>query len=78
MRGKWFERERGTRQATPPYEKANDAINIIRAVKAAKITARLNLRIRRSYACTQPISRLLTGIRPTAPTNPLAFTPRFY
>ena len=32
---------------------AHIAINIIKAVKAAKITAGLNLRIRRSYTCTQ-------------------------
>lgn len=61
-----------------PSEKASDAINIIRAVKATEITARLNLRIRRSYACTQPTSPLLTGLRPTESSNPLPFTPRFY
>jgi hypothetical protein len=67
----------GTRKATPRYEKAHDAIKIIRAAKAAKITARLNLHIRRSYACTQPISPLFSGILPTAPISPLAFTSRF-
>src|SRR4029077_6059976 len=61
-----------------PNEKANDAINIVRAVKAAKITVRLNLHIRRSYACAQSISPLRTGLRPTAPSNPLPFTPRSY
>jgi len=62
----------------PPREKANDATNIVRAAKAAKITIRLNLRIRRSYACAQSISLLRTGLRPTAPSNPLPFTPRSY
>lgn len=63
-----------------PSEKASAAINIIRAVKATEITARLYLRIRRSYACTQPTSPILTGLRPNAPSNPLplVFTPRFY
>ena len=59
-----------------PSEKANDAINIVRAAKAAKITARLNLRIRRSYPRTQSVSLVLTGLRSTAPGNPLRFTPR--
>ena len=40
--------------------------------------SRLNLRIRLSYACTQPISPLITGLRPIAPSIPLPFTPRFY
>jgi hypothetical protein len=47
-----------------PSEKANDAINIVRAAKAAKITVRLNLRIRRSYARTQSVSLVLTGLLP--------------
>ena len=61
-----------------PSEKANDAINIVRAVKAAKITVRLNLRIRRSYACAQLISLPFAEVRPTVPTNPLALTYGFY
>jgi hypothetical protein len=61
-----------------PSENANDAINIVRAVKAAKTTVRLNLHIRRSYACTQSISPLLTGLPPTEPSNPLPFTLCFY
>jgi hypothetical protein len=61
-----------------PSEKANDAINIAKAAKAAKTTARLNLRIRFSYACAQSISPLLARLRPPATSNPLPFTQRFY
>jgi hypothetical protein len=48
----------------------NHAINIARALKAAKITSRLNLRIRLWYACTQLISSYLTGTRLGAPIHP--------
>jgi hypothetical protein len=56
----------------------NHAIDIVRALKAAKVTSRLNLRVRRVYVCAQLLSRLLTGIHLTASSNPLAFTFRFY
>ena len=56
----------------------NHAIDIVRALKAAKITSRLNLRVRRPYVCAQLLSRLLTGIHLTASSNPLAFTCHFY
>jgi hypothetical protein len=48
----------------------NQAINIVRALKANTITSRLNLRIRLSYACAQLISSPLTEIRLGAPTDP--------
>jgi hypothetical protein len=48
----------------------NQAVNIVRALKANTITSRLNLRIRLSYACAQLISSLLTGIRLGAPIHP--------
>jgi hypothetical protein len=67
-----------TRKAAFPYKQAHDAINIIRAIKAARITAKLNLLIRLSYASTQPISPSLNGIRLSVPTNPLVFTYSFY
>jgi hypothetical protein len=41
----------------------NHAIKSLRAIKAADMTSRLNLRIRLSYACAQLISRTLTGVR---------------
>jgi hypothetical protein len=56
----------------------NHAVNIVRALKASKITSRLNLRIRLSYACAQLISPSLTGIRLGAPIHPWAFTYCFY
>jgi hypothetical protein len=56
----------------------NNAIDIVRAPKASKITSRLNLRIRRSYACAQLISRLSTGVRLAGQIDPLAFTYCFY
>jgi len=61
------------------FEKAHHsmnicAINIVRAIKAAKITSTLNFHIRLSYACVQPISPPLTGVLPNAPNNPFAFT----
>jgi hypothetical protein len=52
----------------------NHTINIARAINAAKITSRLNIRIRRSYACVQLISPALSEVRFAAPINPLAFT----
>jgi hypothetical protein len=45
--------------------------------QAAKITSRLYLRIRRSYACVQPISRSAAEAFPDTPNNPLAFTIHF-
>jgi hypothetical protein len=48
----------------------NQAINIVRALKANTITSKLNLRIRLSYACAQLISSPLTEIRLGAPTDP--------
>ena len=54
------------------------AIDIVRLLKAAKITSTLNLRIRRPYVFAQLLSRPLTGDRLTASSNPLAFTCRFY
>jgi hypothetical protein len=48
----------------------NHAVNIVRALKASKITSRLNLRIRLLYACAQLISPSLTGIRLGTPIHP--------
>jgi hypothetical protein len=50
-----------------------NVINITKNIEAARITSRLNLRIRLSYACVQPISPPLTGVLPNAPNNALAF-----
>ena len=52
----------------PFYENTPDAmknhtITSVRAIKAADITSRLNLRIRLPYVCVQLISRTLTGVR---------------
>ena len=41
----------------------NQAIKSVRAIKAADITSRLNLRIRLSYVCAQLTSRTLAGVR---------------
>jgi hypothetical protein len=57
-----------------PYKQANDAIRTVRAIKAARTTARLNLLIRLAYASSQPISAPITGVRLIVPTNPLVFT----
>jgi hypothetical protein len=48
----------------------NHAINSVRAVKAAEITSRLNLRIRFSCAWVQLVSPPLTEIRLGTPTDP--------
>jgi len=52
-------------------------VKIVRAINAAKITSRLYLRIRRSYACVQLISRSPAEAFPDTPNNPLAFTIHF-
>jgi hypothetical protein len=49
----------------------NQAITSVRAIKAADITSRLNLRIRLPYVCAQLISRTLTGVRLIVPGNPI-------
>jgi len=54
------------------------AIKSARAIKATKTTSRLNLRIRRSYACAQLISLAFAEVRFATPINPLALTYRFY
>jgi hypothetical protein len=46
-----------------PDAMKNHAITSVRAIKAADITSRLNLRIRLPYVCVQLISRTLTGVR---------------
>jgi hypothetical protein len=56
----------------------NHPINIAKAPKASKITFRLNLRIRRSYACAQLVSWPKTEDRLARSFNPLAFTRRLY
>jgi len=55
----------------------NHAIKSVRAIKAAEITSKLNLRIRFSYAWVQLVSPPITGVLLAVPTNPLAFTYRF-
>ena len=56
----------------------NHAIKSVRAINAAEITSKLNLRIRFSYAWVQLVSPPITGVLLAVPTNPLAFTYRFY
>jgi hypothetical protein len=46
-----------------PYKLAHDAINIIRAINAVRITAKLNLLIRLPYASSQLIFLSMTGVR---------------
>jgi hypothetical protein len=52
--------------------------NAVKALNAIKTTSRLNLRIRLSYASAQLISVPFIGLRLAVPTNPLAFTGRYY
>jgi hypothetical protein len=56
------------------HEKASEAIATIRAIKAAKTTSRLNLRIRFSYACAQSMSSPFAGGWFTEATNRSVFT----
>src|SRR5262249_14779896 len=56
----------------------NCAIDIARAIKAARITSKLNLRIRLSYARVQPICRPSLESFPNAADTPLPFICRFY
>jgi hypothetical protein len=44
------------------------------ATNANETTTRLNLRIRRSYACAQLSCWSLSSVRFAVPTSPLAFT----
>jgi hypothetical protein len=58
------------------YAMNSQAVNIVRALKATKITSRLNLRIRRSYNCAQVISPPLIGVRFLGDNDPSSFTYR--
>src|SRR6516225_9046724 len=61
--------------ASPCYEKTNEAITIKRAIKAPRITPRLNLRIRFSYACAQYNPTGTSVGRSVAATDRLSLTP---